>query len=235
MLIPSERKKIKFTKGLFQNNAAGMEKYQEIYDQFSEGGYTKELCEDYADSFVDESKNQVPFDIIQLASLYDKVHDDKSAAFYLDMLAEKKLGSDDRFEYAVMMLINKSKLGKWRDAVDFRTDNIDFMQKYSLKIPMARQVKMHIANALVECASKNYVDAFRLLRDIRYKPTGRNDTTLLDILITGIYICTISGADGISESVENTKNYLSVCTGFEFDWMRGYYEKRIRDAQTGVI
>ncbi len=235
MLTPSERKKMKFAKGLFANASAGAQKYEDLYNNFSADGYSKDLCEEYADAFVDESKNPSPIDIIQLSAFYDKIHDNISAEFYLDMLTDKKMNNDEKFEYSILMLKNKSKLGKWRDAVDFRTDNIDFMQKYALKLPVPRQVNMHIANSIVECAAKNYVDAFRLLRDIRYKPTGRNDTTLLNILIMGIYICKISGAAGLLESVDNTRNYLNMFTEFEFGWSKDYYNKKIIDAENGVI
>ena len=189
MLSPAIRKKISgFTRSLMPSFGAEMKKYEEVYAEFAANGYSKELCEQYADAFITDAKKPLPEDIVQLAALYDRIHDNKSAEFYLDMLAEKKLSGEERFGYCVEMLKNKSKLGHWRDAEDFRTENINFLQKYSQKQTPQVQAAMYNALALVDCAGKHYNEAFKLLR-FGYKPSGRNDTTLLEILITGVDIC----------------------------------------------
>lgn len=90
MIPPSERKKNSFTKSLKPSFGAEMKKYEELYAMFTNDGYTKELCEEYAEAFINNAKKPAADDIIQVASLYDKIYDNKSAAFYLEMLAEKK-------------------------------------------------------------------------------------------------------------------------------------------------
>ncbi|MBQ2518482.1 MAG: hypothetical protein II538_00540, partial [Bacteroidaceae bacterium] len=57
----------------------------------SVNGYSRDLCEQYAEAFINDVKKPMTEDIIQIASLYDRIHDSKSAGFYLDMLSEKKL------------------------------------------------------------------------------------------------------------------------------------------------
>ena len=109
MIPPSERKKNSFTKSLKPSFGAEMKKYEELYAMFTNDGYTKELCEEYAEAFINNAKKPAADDIIQVASLYDKIYDNKSAAFYLEMLAEKKLSGDDRFNYCIEMLKAQSK------------------------------------------------------------------------------------------------------------------------------
>ena len=121
MISPTERKKSSFAKALLPSFGAEMKKYEEIYQVFAEEGYTKNLCEQYADAFVDNAKKPAVEDILQLVELYDRIHDLKNAQFYLEMLAEKKLSGDDKFAYCVASLKVLSKLGQWRDAEDFRT------------------------------------------------------------------------------------------------------------------
>ena len=122
MLSPSERKKSSnFAKTLLPSFGAEMKKYEEVYADYSSGGYTKELCEHYADVFINDVKKPQAEDIVQVASLYDRIHDSKSAGFYLDMLMERKLSGDDKFGFCIEVLKAKSKLGHWRDADDFRT------------------------------------------------------------------------------------------------------------------
>ncbi len=236
MLSPTERKKISsFAKTLLPHFSAEMKKYEEIYSDFSANGYSKELCEQYADAFINNVKKPMPEDIIQIASLYDRIHDNKSAGFYLDMLAEKKMASEEHFRYCVEMLKTISKLGNWRDAEDFRTENINFMQIYGTKQSLQKQADMYMALALVDCASKRYNDAFKLLR-FGYKPCGRNDTQLLELLITGVYICARSGdRDGLTDAVTNTHSCLKLFSEYEFPWSKSYYEKRIEEAAEGIL
>ena len=56
MISPTERKKSSFAKALLPSFGAEMKKYEEIYQVFAEEGYTKNLCEQYADAFVDNAK-----------------------------------------------------------------------------------------------------------------------------------------------------------------------------------
>lgn len=212
-----------------------LKRYEEIYGIFAAGGYTRELCEHYADEFVTNVKKPMPEDIIQLASLYDRIHDNKTACFYLDMLAERKLGGEERLSYCIEVLKTESKIGNWREAEDFRTANINFMQTFGSKRSPQRQAELYMALALADCAAGHYNDAFKLLR-FGYKPSGRNDTTLLEILITGVYIFSHTGdKEGLEEAVANTHSCLKLFNGFEFSWSKEYYEKRIEEAANGIL
>ena len=70
MLSPIERKKAGFP--LLTSHASEMKKYAEVYSLFVDKGYSKELCEAYADAFIDNVKKPTYFDLIQIASLYEK-------------------------------------------------------------------------------------------------------------------------------------------------------------------
>ncbi|MBP3747787.1 MAG: hypothetical protein J6I47_10080 [Ruminococcus sp.] len=236
MLSPSERKKSSnFAKTLLPSFGAEMKKYEEVYADYSSGGYTKELCEHYADVFINDVKKPQAEDIVQVASLYDRIHDSKSAGFYLDMLMERKLSGDDKFGFCIEVLKAKSKLGHWRDAEDFRTENISFLQNYVQKHSDKKLAEMYMTLSLVDCAAKRYNDAFKLLR-FGYKPHGRNDVTLLEMLITGVYIFANSGErDGLEEAVANTHSCLKLFSEFEFSWSKEYYEKRIEEAAQGIL
>ncbi len=144
MLSPQERERKKgvFAKALRSGGNAQTKKYMELYADFSQMGYTRELADGYADAFVNDQKKPLTEDIIQTAILFDRVRDFGSAEFYLDMLKDKKLGNDDKFAYCIEMLKVKSKQGHWRDAVDFRTENINFMQNYSKKVDMKQLAEM---------------------------------------------------------------------------------------------
>lgn len=235
MISPTERKKSSFAKALLPSFGAEMKKYEEIYQVFAEEGYTKNLCEQYADAFVDNAKKPAVEDILQLVELYDRIHDLKNAQFYLEMLAEKKLSGDDKFAYCVASLKVLSKLGQWRDAEDFRTDNINFLQNFAQKKPQKQQADMYLALALTDCAAKHYTQAFRLMK-FGYKPHGRNDTTLLEIFITVVYIFACSGdSEGLEDALGNARSCLKLFSGFEFPWMQQYYEQRIDDASNKII
>lgn len=235
MIPPSERKKNSFTKSLKPSFGAEMKKYEELYAMFTNDGYTKELCEEYAEAFINNAKKPAADDIIQVASLYDKIYDNKSAAFYLEMLAEKKLSGDDRFNYCIEMLKAQSKLGRWRDAEDFRTENINFMQNTSQKKSISEQADMYIALALADCAAKRYREAFKLMK-FGYKPQGKNDTKLLDIMITGVYLIARSGeTEGLEGAVESAHGCLKLFTEFEYRWSKKDYLSRIDKAAEGII
>lgn len=213
-----------------------IKKYDELYGLFCESGYTKELCDGYADVFVDNCKKPAADDIVRAARLYRKIYDYKSAEFYLDMLEDKKLGNEDKFFYCREMLRTSSALGRWRDAEDFRTENINFIQTYMDKKNMLKEnVAMYISLALTDCAAKRYTDAFRLL-NFGYKPKGRNDVKLLDIFTTAVYVYAVSGDEsGLADAVNNAQACLKLFDTFEFPWKKGYYEKRIEDAANGKI
>lgn len=235
MLSPQERehKKITFAKKTSESTA----KYTELYTEFSQNGYSKRLAEDYADFFVLNQKKPCAGDILQAARLYDKIRDYKNVAYYLEKLEEiKKLSSEERFLYCIASLLNRSKLGNWRDAEDFRTENINFMQEYSVKADMDKQADLYIALAHSDCCARHYSSAFRLLTGFGYKPQGRNDTKLLEILITGVYICAKTGdRTSIENAVDSANTALGLFKEFEFPWSKAYYEQLINDASEGII
>lgn len=235
MLSTSERKKNRFARSLLPSFNAEMKKYDEVYQLYCESGYTKELCDLFGDYFVNDVKKPAADDIILLASLYDKIHDNKSADFYLDMLSDKKLSSEDRYNYCIGVLNTSSKLKRWRDAEDFRTGNINFIQTYMQKKTMPQQADMYMALALADCAAKHYSDAFRIL-NFGYKPQGKNDEKLLEILTTAVYIYACDGdEENVAAAVENAKSCLKLFSHFEFGWCKEYFEKRIDDAASGII
>ena len=162
MLSPMERKKIGFP--LLASSTAELKKYVDVYSLFVESGYTRELCDAYSDAFIDNAKKPAPFDILQLASFYDKIMDHKTAAFYLDKLTDKKLSGEERFDYCTGMLRTISKIGNWRDAEDFRTRNIGFLQKQAPKMSQKKQADLYIALSLADCAAKSYTPALKLLK-----------------------------------------------------------------------
>lgn len=225
--------------GSLPGRGAYLKRYDELYREFTEKGYTKELCEAYAESFVDDSaggKKPPVADILQLSRLYGNIRDYKNSEFYLDMLSEKKLGGEERLGYCEEMLRTLSMLGRWRDGDDFRTENINFIQTYMAKKKTPdEQAGMYIALALCDCAAKRYVDAFRLL-NYGYKPKGRNDVMLLDIFTTAVYVYAKSGdSEGVEAASANAFGCLNLFKDFPFKWSRDYYEKRIRDAAEGIL
>ncbi len=225
MQSPQDRKKSKFTL------RTSLKKYEEIYQIYCNEGYTKNLCETYADEFVNNQKKPAAEDIIQAARLFGTIHDLSNAEFYLDMLSDKKISGEDKFEYGVEMLKLKSKLGQWRDAEDFRTENIRFIQTHADKTTVEKKVDLYIALALADCAAKKYNQAFKMLTSFGYKPQGPHDTKFLEILITGVYICACSEDESeLASAIGNAENYLKIIGGFEYGWCRAYYEKRIADA-----
>lgn len=225
-----EQRKIKFGK------RGDYKLYEDIYAVFAHDGYSKELAEQFAAAFVDEQKKPMPHDIVQAARLYDKIHEPKIAAFYLEMLADKKLSGDERFAYCTESLKNKSMVGNWRDAEDFRTENINFLQKYAEKTDIKQKSELYIALALVDCAAKHYTQGFRLLTGFGYKPKGKNDVTLLEILITGVYICAKSGDKGsLGNAVDNARSALGLFSVYPFLWSKEYFEKCIDEASEGII
>ena len=232
MLSPAERKKIGFP---LLAGSTEIKKYGDVYFEFANNGYCKEVCENYADVLIDNAKKPAPFDIVQLASMYDRMHDSKMALFYLEMLTDKKMNSDERFEYCIEMLKALSKLGRWRDAEDFRTYNINFMQKHSEKVTLQRKAKLYMALALTDCAAKKYSQALKLLK-FGYKPRGKNDTTLLEIFITVVYIFARAGdKDGLEGALGNAESCLNLLRDFDFLWQPDYYSNRIKEAAEGIL
>ena len=238
MLSPQDRqhKKGVFAKAFRSGGNAQAKRYEELYADFCKDGYTRELAESYADSFVNESKKPLPENILEAVNLFDRVHDLSSAEFYLEMLRDKKMNNEDKFVYCVEMLKNISKVGHWRDAEDFRTENINFMQNYSEKVTMQQRADMYIALALADCSAKHYAQAFKLITGFGYKPQGRNDTKLLELLITGIYICSKTGnQESVDNAIDNARSALKLFSEFEHTWTKDYYEKCIEEASQGII
>ena len=232
MITPTERKKLSFP--IRPSHNSEMKKYEEVYLTYANTGYTKDLCDQYSSSFVDDAKKPSPVDVIQLAMLYERILDYKTAAFYLDKLEERKVGGIDKYHYCVEMLRVKSLLGKWRDAEDFRTENIDFMQKQSEKLSSQRQADLYIALALTDCAAQHYEQALKLLK-FGYKPQGKNDKTLLEIFITAIYIFAKAGdQEGVEGAVGNARGCMKLFSKYEFSWCEEYYNKRIEAAANGI-
>lgn len=236
MQSTQERRKTRLAKVLLPSFTAEIRRYDDIYQFFCKSGYSKELCEMYTSAFVNDVKKPASDDIIESARLYDKIHELGSANFYIDMVSDRKLTGDDKYEYCIERLKLFSKKGKWRDAVDFRTENINFLQNYSAKLPLPRQADLYIALALTDCAAKKYDQAFKLLMGFGYKPQGKNDTKLLEILITGIYICACAGdREGLSDARNNAFECLKIFRELPFEWSREYYENCIEEASERII
>ncbi|MBO7475071.1 MAG: hypothetical protein J6U00_13925 [Ruminococcus sp.] len=233
MLSPMERKKVGFP--LLTSSAVELKKYVDVYGLFIETGYTTELCDAYSDAFIDNAKKPSSFDFIQLASFYDKIMDHKSAYFYLDKLSERKLSGEERFDYCTGMLRSISKIGNWRDAEDFRTANISFLQKMSSKVSQKKEAELYIALALADCAAKNYTQALKLLK-FGYKPQGKNDVTLLEIFITAVYIFARSGDSvGLEGALGNAEGCLKLFKKFDFSWEEAFYRDRVDNAAKGIL
>ena len=235
MQSTQEYRKNRFAKVLLPAHNSDLKRYDSLYQLFCDNGYTKELCDLYADAFVNDQKKPSACDIVQLCHLYDRIHDLKSVTFYLETLKDKKLSGDERFGYCIESLKNMSKIGHWRDAVDFRTDNINFMQNHSSKVSAQRNADLYIALALTDCASKKYDQAFRLLTGMGYKPKGKSDTKLIEILITGVYIWACKGEqEGLEDAVQNAYSGLKIIS-FPHKWNKEYYEQCIEDAINKII
>ena len=232
MITPMERKKIGFS---LLSSGTDMKKYVDVYNLFAEKGYTKDLCEAYSDAFIDNAKKPSYFDVIQLASLYDRIHDYKTSYFYLEKLEDKKLSGDEKFAFCVEMLKTISKIGNWREAVDFRTKNINFLQKQTSKVSLQRQADLYMALALTDCAAKDYPPALKLLK-FGYKPQGAKDTTLLEIFITVVYIfAKAKDEEGLEGALQNAVSCLGLFKQFDFPWQSDYYHQRIEDVANGII
>ena len=94
---------------------------------------------------------------------------------------------------------------------------------------------MYIALALADCAAKNYEQAGKLLTAFGFKPEKRSDTTLLEMMITAVYICAKSGdPDSLAVAVANAEAAKKI-TAFEFPWCKDYYEQCIQEASEGVL
>lgn len=235
MQSTQERKKASGAKALLPNYSAELKKYDELYQQFCKNGYTKELCEAYAEAFLNNHKKPAPEDLIQIIRLYERIHERSSAEFHLTQLEERKLSGDDKFNYCIEALRFKSLFEHWREAEDFRTENINFMQIHSQKVDQSKRADMYIALALSDCAAKHYDQALKLLSNFGYKPQGKSDIKLLEIMITGVYILAKSGNQQELEGAkENAYGCLKLFT-FDTDWGKAYYERCIEEAAQGIL
>lgn len=231
MLSTTERKKLGLAKGFGSDK-----KYDEIYQQFAVGGYSKELCESFADTFVNNVKKPSASHIIQLAILYEKIFDYKRSDYYLELLSDKRLSADEKYHYCMHKLRSISLVGNWRDAEDFRTENIDFIQTYMEKKKLLNDdVDMHTALALVDCAAKRFAYSFKTL-NFGYKPKGRNDEQLLRMFIAVVYIYYKSGdAEGLEQAKINAISCLKLFNEFKFSWSKDHYAMLIENAANGIL
>ncbi len=233
MLSPLERKKMSFS--LIPSHSSDMKKYDEVYLTFANTGYDKELCDFYYRTFIENVKKPHPIDVIQLAALYERIHDHKTALFYLNTLQERKLSGTEKFDYCVSSLKAISLTQKALDAEDFRTMNINFMQNYSEKLPLQKQADMYIALALADCAAKDFNQALKLLK-FGYKPQCKNDPKLIEIFITAVYIfAKAEDSEGLEGALTNANSCLKLYNNFDFGWYKEYYENRITDASNGIF
>ena len=202
---------------------------------FAEKGYTDDFCDKFGTMFVDDKKNARPSDIIFLAGIYNKIGDIENTEFYLGMLDEKKLGNEERFCYCYEKLMLLGKKERGTDGAIFRNGNIGFIQNFMQKKNSPEYtVNMYIALAMVDCAGRRYADAFSLLKC--YKPSGRNDTLFLGILITAIYIyAKMNDTDGMQAASDNARKYLKTFSSFEYSWQKAYFEHCIERAENGKI
>ncbi|MBP3242529.1 MAG: hypothetical protein J6L99_01590 [Ruminococcus sp.] len=235
MQSTQERKKSTGAKALLPNYSADLKKYDELYQQFCKSGYTKELCEAYAEAFLNNHKKPAPEDLVQIVRLYQRLHEKSSAEFYLNQLEERKLSGDDKFFYCIEALRYKSLYEHWRESEDFRTENINFMQIHSEKVDASKRADMYISLALTDCAAKHYEQALKLLSNFGYKPQGATDLKLLEIMITGVYILAKSGnKEELEGAKENAYGYLKLFS-FDNDWSKAYYENCIEEAAEGIL
>ena len=224
MQSTQERKKSTGAKALLPNYSADLKKYDELYQQFCKSGYTKELCEAYAEAFLNNHKKPAPEDLVQIVRLYQRLHEKSSAEFYLNQLEERKLSGDDKFFYCIEALRYKSLYEHWRESEDFRTENINFMQIHSEKVDASKRADMYISLALTDCAAKHYEQAKILLE---------NGISVL--MITGVYILAKSGnKEELEGAKENAYGYLKLFS-FDNDWSKAYYENCIEEAAEGIL
>ena len=233
MMSTAERKMNNLTKIFLPSFNAEIKKYDELYQMYCNEGYSKELCDMYADFFVDTVKKPLTDDIMQTALLYDKIHDLKNVRFYLEMLSDRKLTDDQKFRWCVEMLKNKSQLEDVQDVRQFRTKHIDFMQNYANR-PEAR-ADMNISLALTDCATKDYGDACRLL-GFGYTPKDKDDRKFFDICTAMVYVYSFSNnIEAIKNAIKKAQSCIGYFSRFEFEWSKNYYFKRITDASNGII
>jgi hypothetical protein len=109
------------------------------------------------------------------------------------------------------------------------------LQKYCSKTCLKRQAKLYISLALADCAAKSYTQALKLLK-FGYKPQGRNDSMLLEIFITSVYIfAKADDVEGLEGALANANGCLKLFKDFDFSWQEEYYRQRIKDASQGII
>ncbi|MDE5946273.1 MAG: hypothetical protein K2G63_03040 [Oscillospiraceae bacterium] len=203
---------------------------------FRSEGFTKSFCESYRQAYIDSCKNPFPAHIILCASYYGKAGEHNSANMLLNRLDIKKLSGECKFVYCLEKLMACGKTGDWSEGEDIRNDNIKFIQNYMQgKKSPEYKVQMYISLALIDCAYKHYADAFGLL-NFGYKPSGKNDTNFLHILITAIYIYAKMGdSNNIDTAVKNAQIFLSKFNEFEYPWCKSYYENLIINASNGKL
>lgn len=232
MLSTAARKK----SGMAKAFGSDSKRYNELYQQFCQKGYTKELCDEYAEAFINNEKKPSAADVIQVAAMYGELSDHKSADFYLELLSDRKLTGEVRYQYCIQRMRNFSLSGRARDAVHFRTANIDFIQNYMEKRGILNaDLEMYIALALVDCVSEQYRYAFKTL-NFGYKPTGRNDEKLLRLFITAVYIYSMCGdQEGFDQAIINATSCIKLFNSFSFSWSREHFINLLNNAANGAL
>lgn len=213
-----------------------IEKIAGIYAVYEQNGLSENYCQTFAEFFVNNTNQPANEYLIYLASLYRRLGKADMTNFYLERVDLKKISDEDKFFYCLEKLFYYGKANAWRDAVDFRNKNINFIQTYmQKKKDPSHCVTMYIALAIVDCASGKYADAFSLL-NCGYKPKGANDVYFMNILITAVYVYFKMGdADNLNTAVENAWKYLRTFTRFRYTWEKADFERRINNAQIGIL
>jgi len=203
---------------------------------FLSEGFTCKFCDTYRKIYIDKG-NAFPPHIIKCASYYEKICEHDTADMLLNRIRKpERLDRESRFLYCILTLNLCGKTGDWTKGEDIRKKNIGFMQKYVDKQKNPEyEVNMYIALSLIDCACKHYADAFTLL-NFGYKPSGKNDTNFLDILINAVYIYSkTKNDDNLNTAINNASTFLENFTSFKYPWSKQYYKDLIKKASCGKL
>ena len=216
-------------------NSSKYKKYPDLIDLFSTEGYSSRFCREFADTFIENAKKVDDADIVNAMTFYCFSGDLSTAERYLEMVNVKKLNAEERFEFGCTALNIYGRSGDWRSGVEFRDENVSFLEKYARKQKDPEPlVKLYLALSLIDCAQQKYGRAYRLINT--FKPRNRNDVLFLQVLITVIYICAKAGDESqLSDATCAAYRYLEKCNTFEYTWSRDYLIKKIEAARIGMF